>query len=137
VAETIVTEIPYSDIAEMIASRSMRGWDHYLSRRQRIQRLGEDVYSVPGSRSKHYRVRYGGPEGIELCQCTDFQVRGGQVPCKHLIAVALLFARRRKVHSHCEVCGVSSHEKTLIGLRGDWERGGKRWCLAHHPESRA
>jgi hypothetical protein len=35
----------------------------------------------------------------------------------------------------CEVCGVSSHEKTLVGLRNDRRKDGLRFCLPHHPES--
>jgi hypothetical protein len=38
---------------------------------------------------------------------------------------------------HCEVCGVSSHEKTLVGLKNDRRRSGPRFCLPHHPESMA
>jgi hypothetical protein len=37
----------------------------------------------------------------------------------------------------CEVCGVSSHEKALVGLRNDRRRSGPRFCLPHHPESLA
>jgi hypothetical protein len=37
----------------------------------------------------------------------------------------------------CEVCGVSSHEKTLVGLRNDRRRNGPRFCLPHHPDSMA
>jgi hypothetical protein len=37
----------------------------------------------------------------------------------------------------CEVCGVSSHEKTLVGLRNDRRRNGPRFCLSHHPDSLA
>ena len=35
----------------MIASKAARGWDLYLSRHRRIQRLGEDTYSVSSSAS--------------------------------------------------------------------------------------
>ena len=37
----------------------------------------------------------------------------------------------------CEVCGVSSYEKTLVGLRNDRRRNGPRFCLTHHPDSLA
>jgi hypothetical protein len=37
----------------------------------------------------------------------------------------------------CEVCGVSSHEKTLVGLRNDRRRNGPCFCLTHHPDSLA
>ena len=39
--------------------------------------------------------------------------------------------------SRCEVCGVSSHEITLVGLRNDRSKYGPRFCLPHHPESMA
>ncbi len=39
--------------------------------------------------------------------------------------------------SRCEVCGVSSHEKTLVGLRNDRRPNGPRFCLPHHPDSLA
>jgi len=42
----------------------------------------------------------------------------------------------RKI-SRCEVCGVSSYEKALVGLRNDRSRNGPRFCLAHHPDSMA
>jgi hypothetical protein len=37
----------------------------------------------------------------------------------------------------CEVCGVSSHVKTLVGLKNDRRRNGPRFCLPHHPDSMA
>jgi hypothetical protein len=39
--------------------------------------------------------------------------------------------------SRCEVCGVSSHEKTLVGLKNDRSKAGPRFCLPHHPDSMA
>jgi hypothetical protein len=39
--------------------------------------------------------------------------------------------------SRCEVCGVSSHERTLVGLRNDRSNDGPRFCLPHHPASLA
>ena len=39
--------------------------------------------------------------------------------------------------SRCEVCGFSSHEKALVGLRNDRRRNGPRFCLTHHPDSMA
>jgi hypothetical protein len=35
----------------------------------------------------------------------------------------------------CQVCGISSHEKTLVGLRNDRRKKGPRFCLADHPDS--
>ena len=37
----------------------------------------------------------------------------------------------------CDVCGVSSHEKTLVGLKNDRRRNGPKFCLPHHPDSMA
>ena len=39
--------------------------------------------------------------------------------------------------SRCEVCGISSHDKTLVGLRNDYRSNGPRFCLPHHPNSMA
>jgi hypothetical protein len=39
--------------------------------------------------------------------------------------------------SHCKVCGISSHEKALMGLRNDYRPNGPRFCLPHHPNSMA
>ena len=36
-----------------------------------------------------------------------------------------------------EVCGVSSHEKTLVGPKNDRSKDGPRFCLPHHPNSMA
>ena len=79
-------------------------------------------------------VNYGG-DTDEDCECTDYQVHRGEVACKHLVAVALLYARRRRVHSRCDVCGISSEEKALVGIRNDRRRHGPKYCLPHHPES--
>jgi hypothetical protein len=94
VAEAIVKETPHPGIAQMIASRAERGIKLYLSRRQLITKTGPDTYTVPASGDAAYAVRYGGE--VESCECVDFSVHGGQVPCKHLIATALMFAARRR-----------------------------------------
>ena len=122
-----VQETPARDIA----ARAERGWDLHLTKRQLITKTGEDTYTVPASSGGSYTVRYGGE--VEDCECTDFGVH--ELACKHLVAVALLFAARRRIHSRCEVCGASSCEKTLIGVRNDRRRHGPKYCLPHHPES--
>jgi hypothetical protein len=94
VVTEIVDQTSKKDIGEMIASRAERGMQLYLSKRQLIVRTGEDTYSVPGSGTKHYRVEYGGE--VEGCECTDFGVHRGELACKHLTAVALLYATRRR-----------------------------------------
>lgn len=39
--------------------------------------------------------------------------------------------------SRCEVCGISSREKSLVGLRNDYRPNGPRFCLSDHPDSMA
>jgi hypothetical protein len=133
----IVGQDTEKNIAQMIAERAERaerGWDLHLAKRQLITKTGEDTYTVPaGTGRKSYTVRYG--DQAEDCTCTDFGVHGGEVACKHLTAVPLIYARRRRVHSRCEVCGAGSHEKALVGIRNDHRRGGPRYCLPHHPEN--
>jgi hypothetical protein len=132
VVTTIVKEDTSKDIAELIAERAECGWHLHLRRRQLITRTGEDTYRVPSCSGRGtYTVHYG--DKIEDCDCTDFQVH--RIACKHLVAVAFIYARRRRVHSTCKVCGVGSHEKTLVGIKNDHHRGGPRYCLPHHPES--
>jgi predicted nucleic acid-binding Zn finger protein len=120
---------------EAIASRAERGWDLHLAKRQLITKTGEDTYTVPASAGGTYTVHYGDEGTDESCECTDYAVNNGRVACKHLTAVALIYARRRRVYSRCEVCGATSSEKTLVGIRNDHRRGGPRYCLPHHPES--
>jgi hypothetical protein len=36
--------------------------------------------------------------------------------------------------SRCEECGVSSHDRALVGTRNVRERNQPMWCLEHHPE---
>src|SRR5215218_8381817 len=131
------TQRSYSGIAEMIADRAERGRDLYLTKRQLIRHIGDDEYLVPGSTGQRYTVHYGGDSGAEDCDCTDYQVHRGElgIPCKHLAAVALMFATRRRRIRQCETCGVPATEKTLVGLRGDRRRHGERYCLPHHPSS--
>jgi len=127
---------PKPILPQEIADRADRGWDLYLTKRQLITKAGKDTYTVP-SCSGHgtYTVHYGGESGAEDCTCTDYGVHGDTIACKHLTAVALIYARRRRVHSRCEVCGVGSDEKTLLGIRNDRRRDGPRYCLPHNPES--
>ena len=36
--------------------------------------------------------------------------------------------------SRCAGCGVSSHERALVGTRNDRRREQPRWCVRCHPE---
>ncbi len=141
-ATTIVEQATEKNTAwrSLMAERAERGWDLHLAERQLITKTSEDTYTVPScTTNERYTVRYG--DELEDCTCTDFGMHGGKLACKHLVAVALLYARRRKVYSSeaCEVCGVSSSEKALLGIRNDHRRspGGPRYCLGHHPPAQA
>jgi hypothetical protein len=134
-ATTIVKQETEKHISELIAERAERGWDLHLRRRQLIIKTDADTYTVPAeSGHKTYTVHYG--DQVEDCTCADFGVHRGEVACKHLTAVAFLYARRRRVHSRCEVYGAGSSEKALVGIRNDHRRHGPRYCLPHHPENR-
>ncbi len=53
------------------------------------------VYTVPSSGGiGFYRVEYGGAH--ESCSCPDFEYRGDDQPCKHLLALGILAAKRRR-----------------------------------------
>lgn len=124
-----ITESVQESLARDIASQAERGWDLYLAKRQLITRVDEDTYRVPASSGgqRSYTVRYGG-DALEDCECVDFGVH--KLACKHIVAVALIYACRR-VHSRCEVCGALSRDKALVGIRGDHRLGGPRYCLPH------
>jgi len=132
--EILQEEATEKNIAKMVVSRAERGWKLYLAKRQLITRTGDDTYTVPSCSGRgRYTVRYG--DSVENYTCTDYQVHGGELACKHVTAVALIHARRRRVRLRCEVCGTLSNEETLVGLRNDCRCGGPRYYLRHHPES--
>jgi predicted nucleic acid-binding Zn finger protein len=134
----IVQKEAEKSLTTKLAERAERGFDLYLARRQLIRQTGEDTVLVPTSNRasrKRYVVHYGGDDGVEDCTCADFLVHQGAMTCKHITAVAFGFAARRKTYSHCAVCGASSRDKTLLGLRNDYSHSGVRYCLPHHPES--
>ena len=92
-------EQPNRGIEREITARAQRGWDLHLAKRQLITRAGKDTYYVPGTAGQTYIVRYG--DAVESCSCTDSQVHGDRVACKHLVAVALLYAARRRPACPC------------------------------------
>jgi hypothetical protein len=130
---TSVQDAPARDID----ARAERGLDLHLAKRQLIVKVEEGTYCVPSSGGQQtYTVRYGASDGsLEDCDCVDFGVHRGAFACKHIVAVALLYASRRRRYSKCEVCGVPSSEKTLMGIHNDRSRHGPRYCVPHHPES--
>jgi hypothetical protein len=86
-------------LPEEIATRAERGWDLHLTKRQLITKIGEGTYTVPASNGGTHTVHYGGE--AEDCECVDFYVHHGEIACKHLTAVALLFAARRRPRCSC------------------------------------
>jgi hypothetical protein len=98
---SVVTEIlqepAEKSITQMIAERAERGSQLYLTSRQLIARTGADTYTVPASGDGAYTVRYGADR--EDCTCTDFGIHRGELACKHLTAVALIYAARRRRRS--------------------------------------
>jgi hypothetical protein len=106
----------------------------------KVHHLEGDLWAVPSTRGGFHQVDL----GTEECECEDFTFYGRDhdVACRHIYAAAIANAarrarRRRGATTTCEVCGVSSYEKTLIGLRNDRRRNGPRYCLPHHPDSLA
>jgi hypothetical protein len=84
----------HGELARLIFERAERARDLYLRDRQRVVRLNEDTFTVPGSSRRSYRVRYGGT--VETCSCVDFEVHGGRIPCKHVQMLGIMFAVRRR-----------------------------------------
>ncbi len=94
-ATEILLEAAEKTIARMIAERAERGRQLYLTSRQLIAKTSADTYEIPSCTTDEvYAVHYG--DSKEDCTCTDFGAHRGEVSCKHLTAVALLFAVRRR-----------------------------------------
>ncbi len=73
-------------------TREARGIQLFEERGDEIQQLGRGLYSVPSCTGRgDYLVHYSAE--AESCQCKDFEF--GHV-CKHLYAVALFAAKRRR-----------------------------------------
>jgi hypothetical protein len=98
---SVVTEIlqepAEKSITQMIAERAERGHQLCLTSRQLIIRTGADTYTVPACGDGAYTPHYGADR--EDCTCTDFGFHRGELACKHLTAVALIYAARRRRHS--------------------------------------
>ena len=77
----------------------------YLELGGYIEQLDEELFEVPSSCGKKtYLVQYGGAE--EHCTCKSFEFNGNQGPCKHLLMLGIMHARRRRPHSFV-CCGCS------------------------------
>jgi len=81
-------------------SRESRALDLWESRGHQIEQIWADLYIVPSADGERtYRVRYGSESSArEECNCDDAVYRTNddpQLSCKHVLAVAILRAKRR------------------------------------------
>ena len=87
--------------SEAINARAERALRLFEERGRDIVRIGANVYRVPSSDGlRSYDVLYG---KREECACPDFEFHGG--PCKHIMAVGILNAKRRSRRAACAGCG--------------------------------
>jgi hypothetical protein len=81
-------------------SRAERALALYQERGHEIEYVGFDHWRVPATRkdsslaSDFYTVLYG---EHEACSCKDYQFGRGKRACKHLLAVGILHAKRRRL----------------------------------------
>jgi len=74
-------------------TRELRALELYRTRGHEIRRAGEDLYLVPSCTGRgFYSVDY----VEETCDCPDFRHRGEN--CKHVLAVGIHVAKRRRPH---------------------------------------
>jgi hypothetical protein len=97
--DTISIRTTTPEVTPSGAARAERALVLFGERGDEIRRIGGETYSVPSCSGRgFYRVRYGGFE--ESCECPDFQIprRGRKLgePCKHLLAVGIMHAPRRR-----------------------------------------
>ena len=86
---------PAHDSRHQRLTREARGIALFEERGDEIQQLARGLYSVPKCSGRgDYLVEYGA--GVESCECKDFEFHGERYACKHLIAVAIFAAKRRK-----------------------------------------
>jgi hypothetical protein len=88
------------------STREEKALDLWRNRRHEIERIGEDRYLVPAcsARGGFYVVDY----ADETCTCPDAEFHPG--PCKHLLAVALCFAKRRRPKIYSETVEAARRE---------------------------
>ncbi len=98
-----------------------------------IERVERGVYLVPSSGGGDpYFVEYGGPE--ESCSCKDFEFHGHETPCKHLLALGILGAKKRREFK-CDGCGAPTPRRELVEVHPEHESfsayfEGERLCRA-------
>ena len=91
---TIAQSAPDSRLQARL-TREARGIQLFEERGDEIQQLERGLYSVPSCSGRgDYLVRHG--FDVEACECRDFEFHGEQMPCKHLISVAIFAAKRRR-----------------------------------------
>jgi hypothetical protein len=86
-----------------------------------VERIGPDVFLVPSSgvsEGRAYRVNYGLDH--EARSCKDFELHGHETPCKHLLMLGVLAAKRRRRRRRtfrCEGCGerFPARERVEVG----------------------
>jgi len=90
---TTTTTIPETARTD---TRERRGLELYRTRGHEIHQAGEDLYLVPSCTGRgFYSVDY----REETCDCPDFLRR--RENCKHILAVGVLAAKRRRRPHAC------------------------------------
>jgi predicted nucleic acid-binding Zn finger protein len=76
-------------------TRELRALELYRTRGHEMRHVGEDLYLVPSCTGRgFYSVDY----REETCDCPDFLRRGEN--CKHILAVGVHVAKRRRKRPH-------------------------------------
>ncbi len=88
------TQVSAAPEGEYASTRQPRGFALFQERSGEIQQIGRGLYSVPSCSDprRDYEVYY--TTDAVRCSCNDFQYR--REICKHIHAVSLYAARRRK-----------------------------------------
>lgn len=77
------------------ATRELRALELYRTRGHEIRHVGEDLYLVPSCTGRgFYSVDY----RQETCDCPDHEIR--RENCKHILAVGVHVAKRRRQRPH-------------------------------------
>ena len=86
---------PFTAAPAHPSTREQRGLELYRTRGHEIHQTAEDLYLVPSCTGQgFYSVDY----REETCDCPDFEHRGEN--CKHILAVGVHVAKRRRRRPH-------------------------------------
>jgi hypothetical protein len=86
---------PFTAAPAHPSTREQRGLELYRTRGLEIHQTAEDLYLVPSCTGQgFYSVDY----REETCDCPDFEHRGEN--CKHILAVGVHVAKRRRRRPH-------------------------------------